>query len=438
MRISGVAWLPLGALLAGCAGGFLARTAAAGGDGAPVDSFALPHLERFNNSGSRLLYLYLRGMALHERGHWMPSNAALDAADELYEDLYTKSASREIGALLTGDYIVEYRGERFEAAYLHYYKVLNYLELGQLDEAAVECRRLNHKLQRFADNPQRSFSDEPFLQYLTGMVYAAVGERSDAGVSLRNAAAGFQGLRQTCSLEIPTSLNGDLAAVEAGDADPATGQLRLFIECGSVPYRQEATLVAPIYREEIVEDTDESRFATDLVTRLNCPVEAHRELEYLLKVAVPTLVEPLCAVASARVLATRAGEPRPHTTLAVKVADLGDYTRRAFDERKAGIWARAVGRALAKYLATRKAENEGGRTAGRVANLVALATEGADTRSWVTLPQRILMASADLPAGVYRVDIVLTGPRGERQGFVRIPEASVRSGAVTFLSYRVH
>jgi hypothetical protein len=411
-----------------------------GGEPSPAATtggVALPELERFNNGGSRLLYLYLRGLALHERGHWALSNQALADADALLEDLYTRHLSREAGAILVGDNVVEYRGERFESAYLHYYKILNYLELGQIEEAAVECRRLNHKLQRFTDDPEPPFSDEPFLQYLTGIVYAAAREGTDADVSLRNAKAAFERMGEATAVEAPACLDRDRAPAPAGAADSSLGQLRLFIETGFVPYRREASLVAPIFRNEIEEGLDESRYSAELASRLDRPVESHLELEYLLKVAVPTLIERPSPIASARILATRAGEAYPATIPAAKVADLGVQARRAFEERKPGIWVRAVGRALAKYLATRKVEQEGGELAGRVANLVGVATENADTRSWSTLPRQILMACADLAPGVYRLDIVLTGPHGERQGFVRIPEVVVNRGGLTVRSCRV-
>ena len=411
-----------------------------GGEPTPTagaDSVAFPELERFNNGGSRLLYLYLRGLALHESGHWALSNQALADADALLEDLYTRHLTREAGALLISDNVVEYRGERFESAYLHYYKILNYLELGQVEEAAVECRRLNHKLQRFIDDPAPPFSEEPFLQYLTGIVYAAAREGTDADVSLRNAKAAFERMGAASVVEAPACLDRDRAAAPAGAADSSLGGLMLFIETGFVPYRREASLVAPIFRNEIEEGLDESRYSAELASRLDRPVESHLELEYLLKVAVPTLIERPSPIASARILATREGEAYPATIPAAKVADLGVQARRAFEERKAGIWVRAVGRALAKYLATRKIEKEGGELAGRVANLVGVATENADTRSWSTLPRQILMACADLVPGVYRLDIVLTGPHGERQGFVRIPEVAVRRGGLTVRSCRV-
>jgi hypothetical protein len=215
------------------------------------------------------------------------------------------------------------------------------------------------------------------------------------------------------------------------------GQVRLFLECGTVPFKRQVTFVAPIYREEIVADLDESVYAERLARRRHESVNRHVELDYLLKVAVPELLDPPRTIGSALVYATGSGGDRPAPMRAVPVADLGAQVRHAFEEKEAQIVVRAVGRALAKYVATRKAEKEGGKLAGRLANVAAIATESADTRCWTTLPDRILMANGELPPGSYRLDVVLMGPDGSREGFVRIPDVVIRSDRATFLSYRV-
>ena len=444
---------------------------------APADSVYLPELDRFDNTGSRLLYLYLRGTVLRRRGLWALSNQALDAADQLYEDLYTRSISREAGAFLTGDYLIEYRGQRFESTYLHYYKVLNYLRLRDPEGAAVECRRLAFKLQRFADSPDGFYRDDPFLHYLTGMVFEAAGEWPDADVSLRNAAAAFQRLAPAYHVEFPASLGCDLVdnAMKMGDGtaareyrqrfgcttrlaahgatvsdstggpigrrtaerDEASGMLRLFLESGSIPFLRQQRFVVPIYRGEITDDLDQPVYSRRLVERRGCPVERKRELDYLLTVAVPEVVEPVSRLGAVRVYAVAAGGANPVPLVATEVADLTEQARQAFHDREAEVTLRAAARALEKYLVARAGERHGGKVAKRAANLAAIATESADTRCWISLPGRILLVSAALPPGTYRLDIILTDTSGRRAGFERISDIVIRSGGSTFLSHRL-
>ena len=54
-------------------------------------------------SKSRLLYLMDRGMTLHLAGRYQESNALLEEADQLVDDLYTRRVRNEITSLLVND-----------------------------------------------------------------------------------------------------------------------------------------------------------------------------------------------------------------------------------------------------------------------------------------------------------------------------------------------
>ncbi len=416
---------------------------------------ALAAIEPANTTGSRLLYLYERGLILRDAGDYAGSNAALDQADQLYDDLYTRSLSRALASVTITDNLLEYRGERFEATQVHYFKAMNYLALGKLGEAAVECRRLNHELQVFRDRGGSFYQDDPFLQYLTGMVYVANRERVDGDVSLRQALESFRALAGTCGATQPPSLLCDLAensaalgnrAESAGygreGACPAsgpagTGRLNLFLECGYVPRKVERELVVPIYGGEIHDDLDQDAYGRELARRWNQPRESGRELEYLLKIAVPVQERPPCPYASARVHAVEPGQGATSRASAVVVEDLGTLSVRSLDEKQPQILARAVARGLSKYLATREAKKKKGKAAGWLVNLAGVATEVADTRHWSALPERILMSRLDLPAGTYDLEVELLGPAGERVQFVHVPDVTIAAGGTHFLSRRV-
>ena len=447
---------------------------------------ALKGVERLNNGSSRLLYLYERGLVLHARGDYGGSNAALDQAEMLVGDLYTKSLSREIGSLLTSDNLREYRGERFESAYLHYYRILNYLYLDKVEDAAVESRRLNQRLQHYQDEKGSSYRNDPFLQYLTGLVYEQAGERVDADVSLRAALEAYQIVGPTDGIEMPPELPCELARnAEAlgrrSEADQyraehdcpgrapggrATGVVNLIIECGYVDAKIEQNLVFPIYSDEVGEDIDESRFARRLVEeRRDGRPQPDRKLDYLLRVAVPQMVDVQCSVQGAEVRAVAdtdtAQAPARGDTLraaghigaqgpfvrAATVQDLSVLSNHAFEEAQPAIITRAVVRALAKYIAKKKADKEEEKAdgkkekknplAGWLVQGFAFATEGADTRSWSLLPERILLARLELPPGRYRLDVRLLDANGQPAQNLSIPNVELQAGAVRLLNYRV-
>ena len=56
-------------------------------------------------------------------------------------------------------------------AFVNYYKILNYIHLGDIEGAVVECRRVNGKLERVRDAEGGYFKGDPFLQYLATMLF---------------------------------------------------------------------------------------------------------------------------------------------------------------------------------------------------------------------------------------------------------------------------
>jgi hypothetical protein len=415
---------------------------------------ALRRIEKINKSTSELLYLYERGLVLHYDNEWAKSNLALEAAEDLFEDLYTKSLGRALGSLFTSDNVIKYRGERYEAALIHYYKILNYLYLDDPQGALVECRKLNERLDTFADEADSLYSNDPFLQYVTGMVYLTNGELNDADVSLRTAHAAYKRLAERYDIEMPRSLRcdliacaearGDLSAAAAyGDsaawcdtaaANTGTGTLNLFIEGGYTAYKVEANIVIPIYEDE-KDELDDGAYAKKLTDRYGHPVDGNRKLSYLLRVAVPELVTSPEPFMDAGVRANVDG--REFGGRAPVVENIDRLTQEAFEARRGLIMFKTVSRALAKYLAKKGVEGKEV-WAGWLVNAFNVATESADTRSWATLPQTIRMARLVLPEGTHDVELTLYGYSVEDDETFVIEDVKIIVGRSTFLNLRIY
>jgi hypothetical protein len=418
----------------------------------------LQKVEKIDKNTSALLYLYEKGLVLHNEGSFEESNQSFEKSDLLLEDLYTRSVSREVGALVTSDVIIKYRGERFEAALIHYYKILNYLYLGQPEEALVECRKLNHKLQTFLDQEGSYYVNDPFLQYLTGMIYLMEGEHVDANVSLRVALEWYQKLHEAYQVEIPELLYCDLvkSAEALGESEEAElyrkecgrpggkaddddwGAVNIFLECGYVPFKREVNIVLPIFKDEVSDDWDKDALAVTLADRHGAPVVYGREVEYLLKVSIPEMVVELSRFGYAKIRTVNPEGPYGREVSTTLVENPANLALSAFEERKATILLKTVLRGLAKYLGTSKAEEEKGWLFGWIVNLFGVATETADTRSWTTLPEKILMARLELPEGQYDISVDVFGVSEELVESFTIPDVNIRAGRTTFLNYRVH
>lgn len=418
---------------------------------------ALARIEKIDKSSSRLLYLYEKGLVLHYDGRLEESNAALEEAELLYEDLYTKSLSREIGSLLTSDNIIKYRGERFEAAMIHYYKIINYLDLGLPEDALVECRKLNHRLKTFADDESNQvYPNDPFLQYLTGMVYWTMGEYNDADVSLRAALQCYEDPEVSHGMAMPADFYCDLVRsakklndrqaleryLESGQCDdaeslpPGAGVLNLFIESGYIANKIEETVALPIYKDEYSKDLNPDKYADVLYHRYGHPHDRKRKLHYVLRVSVPVMVQTPFPFGDAEVRVVVDGHTR--RSYAQMVENLDELAVRAFEARKGQIILKTIVRGLAKYLAKEGADDKQGEVAGWIINAINVATENADVRSWATLPGSIRMSRLVLPEGVHDIEIVLFDAFGGTDQTIVIPGVEVRAGQYHFMNYRIY
>ena len=159
-----------------------------------------------------LLYYFDRGMLLHLAGRYEESNVFFEKAGALVEALYTQSVSTHAGALLTNDNLLPYEGEDFEKVLIHLFSALNYASMGQWDEALVEARRVDARLNLLNDrySPKSVYKEDAFARYLSGILYEARGESNDAFISYRKAYEAFQEYQKFYRTPIPERIGSDL------------------------------------------------------------------------------------------------------------------------------------------------------------------------------------------------------------------------------------
>ena len=73
---------------------------------------------------------------------------------------------------------------------------------------------------------------------------------------------------------------------------------------------------------------------------------------------------------------------------------------------------------------------------GRAVNVVNIATEHADTRSWQTLPNQIFLVRMCLPAGSHTVTLVFSDGVNRQRGVESLEDVVIRENEATFLNYR--
>ena len=411
---------------------------------------ALKAVEGVDQSNSKLLYLYEKGMVLHCQGDYAGSSAAFSESELVLADLYTKSVTREVVSLAVSETMAQYRGDAFEAVFVNYYQIMNYLGMNDVNGAMVECRRVNRKLQMLSDGGETYFTNEPFLQYLTGLVYDAGGDREAAGVSYRTASSLYDGEQSAPLVPAPASFYCDAArnARARNDLNEAesytakaqcaagadTGCVSLLVECGQIVRKRERSIVLPIFESDRWNNNEQ--FAQTLSKRYGASYGPNIRVKYWLKVALPVL-EPAVPRFSSVVVRAHPldGSSLDREARANVVADLDAFAVQAFREKEGTIFGRAIVRALVKYLAHDQAQ-QGDETLGALVNLFNIATETADTRTWSSLPGCIYLARLELPKGHYKLEADLLGPDGRAVGTITFDNVQVVDGGNTIRSAR--
>ncbi|MFC1715946.1 COG3014 family protein [Candidatus Poribacteria bacterium] len=450
------------ALFAGCAtyGSKMEQTRLLFSQGKYDD--ALKKLDKTKSGSSKLLYLLEKGMILHYACRYEESNNVFEEAEILAEDLYTKSVSKEAGAFLTSDNILPYEGEKFERALIHYYRAFNYIYLKLPDDALVECRKVSFLLQRYLDESEEgstAYPDDAFMHYLAGILFEWQGERNDAFISYRKAEEAYGRYQQEYGLLQPLSLKNDLLRTASalgfseeydyylkkyGDSynepelNGETGELILVHENGFAPNKEAIEVVFPILK---VDKFGESKGVDmwEYSGTLRARADRHYDdidIEYMLRISIPTYESTRPLITHVEVLATGNPGCAPARFSSETVEDVEAIAMKNFGEEEPKILLKTIARGGLKYLAFKTAKKKKGEVAGLLVNVFNIATENADTRSWLTLPNSFGMARMSLPPGKYDLQLSFRDDSGREVESTVLQGVDIRSDDFTFLNYR--
>jgi len=407
-----------------------------------------------------LLRLLQRGLVWHRMGRYEASNRALQEADRLAEARYTKSISQNVAAAIINDKSLDYTPAAHERAFIHYYGMLNYLALGQREDALVEARAVNQWLQVYArDNEGRSYTTDALVEYLAGWLHWDGRDENDALVSFRQANRALATYRTRYGIPAPQFVAQDLArlAASVGQNDvvqeasstfqlaaqdlatpSGTGTVLVLVENGFIAHRAEQKVYIPLLPGEasqLLAGPGTLEVAPRVIARtLRLMLDksaagetyANDYRDGILLAAAATNAD-LVTMAWPRYQLEMGGVPDIAVVAdssrytAVLMDDLAAIAARGFEEDKPKVIRRMILRGLAKFavakLAEEKAAEKGeklgsglgklfGTLAKTAVQTAAAVTEQADVRSWSLLPGEIRVVRLRLPAGPHQLRVV--------------------------------
>ncbi len=349
----------------------------------------------------QLVHMMDYAMALQIAGHYKESAQAFIKADKLVDLNDYHSATNIVGATLGGEEMVQYKGESYEKFLINTMNAINYLMLGEYDDALVEARRINEKISKMKMDGREPYEQSPFARYLSGILWEAQKKYDDAYIEYEGAYKLDAGnpflpgdLIRSSKLARRADMNKKWKSEFSTTADnPAwydksKGELIVIFQQGWGPEKQARQQYRFPELHHVFSQTQQAKVIVDGKS------EATQQVYNVEGVAVATLEKDFGALVARRV---------------------------------GGIAAKAV---VADQV---RQKNE---LLGSLTWIAMNIADRADLRHWSTLPQTIQMVRIPISPGSHK--IVLQG-----QDYSGIPtaefletEVTVKAGQKTFVNWR--
>lgn len=411
---------------------------------------------------NRLLYLLEKGRLAHLKGDYAASNVFFNEADYFMEDARQSAKDIAVGTLLN-PMMQTYRGEAFEKFMLHYYKSINFLQLGDVDAALVEARRISLSSYALQDNvSERKYADDAFSLMLQGILYEIAGDINNAFISYRNSADIFiRNNFEYYEVAMPVQLKKDLLRLAylngfsaelqryenilnltyQASPDSNGGELVLFWENGLAPVKDEQQFFFTLSRNGA------GNFVfSDSYGGIHIPFASGIDFDpgasgidgiRSYRVAFPKYVEqsPVYKEASVSVNDISYHFEKAESINALAFASL----KERFLKEMGLTLSRLAVKKLAEYAARPKEDDKNKKEKEAMALAIQVfnfASEKADTRNWQTLPHSIHYVRLPLKPGKNKITISIRGAGAESHELVVEGRGKIEVRNISVVGYR--
>lgn len=342
---------------------------------------------------------------LRMQGKYEESNKHFEAAKSLMERLGAISIQEQAASVSVNDTFKAYEGLPNEQLMVYSFEALNYLQMGDVDSAAVEARQFDVKHGLIAEkNKDAKYLSGAFVRYLNGMVYEAAGESDSARIEMQKAVEGYQ--LQNCGFPIPKKLTADLARLKSGKAPSSEVVFILNNGLGPTVHENNIRVANPTY---------DPRNPKSIA---------------MFSLAVPKFVKRSLPVDHVVLSSGSSSEPSEI------VEDVNVIAEKSFNDRLPTIIARGVARLVVKKAAEVEVnkQNQGNAAVALFSAVASNASERADTRSWSLLPGNIQMVRLPLPVGKHDVTATYYASNGNVLATREFKGVEVMPGRKSFVA----
>jgi hypothetical protein len=382
-----------------------------------------------SESKTRFIYFVNKGLLLSILGEYEESNSYLEKAFLFGED-YRINYLDEASSYFTNPNVILYRGEDHEHLMLLYFKAINFLKLGKHEDAIVECRRLNIRLNQIGDKyvSEDKLQRNAFIHTLMGIIYQSAKDYNNAFIAYRNALEVYESdYSRMFGMVPPEQLKKDLldAAWQTGFTDEFDIYKNKFEMNDYVVSSPDADLLffwhnglGPVKAEwginfVITPGPDHMMVFNNQELGLSFPFKVDDDKDrsdlaslQFFRVAFPKYVERQVYYLSATV---DNGSDTYNLELAEDINKIAFYS---LNQRMLQEFAKGLLRAALKKAAEQTLRKKDDRL-GAVLGIVNALTEKADTRNWQTLPHSIYYSRVPLHEGKNELKLLLHSGRNQ-------------------------
>jgi hypothetical protein len=352
----------------------------------------------------QLVYLLDYATALQAAGDYKESIKNFAAAEKLVDLNDYHSISKIAAATLTSEDQIQYKAESYEKLFINVYQAINYTMIHQFDEAMVEARRINEKIQKFRLDGRETYELNPFAHYLAAMLWEADGKYDDAYISYQ-----------------------DSYKIDASNPLLAEDLLRTSKKSRRMDEYQQWRQKYPDVHEDPA-SLDPKRGALIVMIQQGWGPEK-RYSRYDNRIAKLYPVRSDTTFAELEI----EGLGRYDTKT---VYDVEGVAIKTFDEDRAWAIARKVGGTVAKAIVADQVRQKN-ETLGFLTAVALRISDHADLRQWSTLPRHMQIARVWLPEGTYKVGLQgKTGSNFPTADYLAPQSVQITAGKTQFLFWR--
>lgn len=337
-----------------------------------------------NKKRDQALYHLNKATLLRMQGNFKDSNAEFEKAKQISEKLTALSLREQATAITVNDAMRSYLPPAFEQTMIYCFKIINYLELNDIDGARVETLQLDVFLKQNLEKKEPAFA-----RYLSGMVYEASKEPSNALIDYRKAYQAYN----NANLTIPMQLKKDLLRLTDNQGlynehQDYRKKFKLEYWPTQAELNQQGETIVILFNGLIPHKYE---------TAINAQDPGSGQLH---RIAIPFYEKRETNIKTMQIAVTnKSANGELFLALDKQAED-------SLSDKMPGIITRAIARVSVKNNLSDNMEKQSP-LLGVLTNIATFLSEQADTRAWYSLPQEILIGRIASAPGAYNLNIRL-------------------------------